>query len=391
MKILLVHSRYRERGGEDKVFDQEKVLLDKAGVVVESLEFNNDDIREERLIDRVRLGLATTWSISGWRAVKAALEARKPDIVHFHNTFPQLSPSVYYACKSVGVPVVQTIHNYRLLCSAGTFLREDRVCEECLPRRFYNGVRFRCYRDSLAASFAVSTMQYVHHSMGSYRYRVDRYIALTRFAKEKLVEAGLPEDRIVIKSNTLADVPRVGKGGSEVVFVGRLSPEKGVDVLLRAWSSRRLQYPLRIIGDGPMRGLVEQAVRRSDWIRYSGQLSSDECQEAMGRARVLVLPSVWYEGFPMTVLESYAKGTPVIASRIGSLTELVRENETGWTFPKGDSEALSAIVEIAMNGGERVSTIRERCRDEFLERYSPEKNVAQLIDIYKDLISERGG
>ncbi|MCP5444986.1 MAG: glycosyltransferase [Chromatiaceae bacterium] len=368
---------------------QENELLRNEGIDVQPLLLSNMSIQDDGLGAKLAIGIGTTWSLKGYQQTREVIAGFRPDLVHFHNTFPQLSPSAYYACRNAGVPVVQTLHNYRLLCAAATFLRDGRVCEDCVPMRFYNSVKYRCYRNSSLASLAIAGMQYVHHTVGTYRHTVDRYIALTQFAKKKFVEGGLPESRITVKSNTLQETPEPGKGGFEVLFVGRLSPEKGIDVLLRAWREHGLQYPLRIVGDGPLRNTVEQAVRDNAYIRYTGALAPDKCLQVIAKSAVMVLPSLWYEGFPMTVLESYAVGTPVVASKIGSLSELVREGETGWTFPAGDSFSLAESLTAALENPQRLKTMRGRCREEFMSRYAPERNVSELLYIYQDVIESR--
>ena len=384
MKVLLVHNRYACAGGEDTVFEYENCLLRGNGISTDRFEVSNTELKTSSLATRIGLGLNTVWSIRGNRRISDSIEHFRPDIAHFHNTFPQLSPSVYYACARAGVPVVQTLHNYRLLCAAGIFLRDGAVCTDCAGGAFYHAVKHRCYRNSRAASAAVVAMQYVHHYMGTYRTKVDRYIALTEFARQRFIEAGLPAERIVVKPNFVTDPAPGGKGldGERhgALYVGRLSQEKGIDCLLEAW--REIDYPLTIIGEGPM----QEELPRLPQVRFLGWQDPETVAEWMRRSAFLTMPSVWYEGFPMVILEAYANGLPVLASRLGSLAEIVHDRQTGLHFNPGDARDLVRAVQEATGGGLDLAAAGRRARREYLDRYTPERNIEQLLQIYRGLV-----
>ena len=387
-RVLLVHCRYLQRGGEDTVFETEFAQLRAAGHEVERFELLNSDIDTSTACARIAAAVGTVWSSAPTKMLERRLKQFRPSIVHFHNTFPLLSPRAYLICRAASVPVIQTLHNFRLLCASAMFLREGRVCEDCMGRRFYRGAVHRCYRGSFAASSAVVAMQYVHHVAGTFERKVDRYIALSRFARERFVAGGLPADRIVVKPNSLADDPGFGPGdGAYALFVGRLSPEKGVRTLLEAWR----EVPginLLIAGDGPLRGEVEQrAAEFAGRVKVLGSVPTREVYALMQRAQFLVVPSEWYEGFPMTIIESYACGTPVLAARIGGLTEVVPEGETGLHFESGNAAALArAAVDLSQNRA-LAQAMRQAARQRFENHYTAAHNVRALEAIYEDATS----
>lgn len=390
MRILLVHCRYRQRGGEDAVFDTEAAQMEDAGHVVERFELSNDEIEVDGTLDKIRSGLNTVWSPTGAARLEGVLRQFRPDVAHFHNTFPILSPSAYYACKRQRVPVVQTLHNYRMLCANAMFIRAGQVCEDCSGGRYFNGFVHGCYRDSRLASAAVVAMQYVHHLGGTYRRRIDRLIALTEFARGKFLDAGFAPQQVLVKPNSLPTDPGPGDGhGSYALFVGRLSAEKGVTTLLDAW--RRLPaQPLVIAGDGPLFDVVARTAREiGPHIRVLGAVDRHEVQRLMGEAAFLVVPSEWYEGFPMTVVEAYARGLPVLASNIGSLGEVVQDGRTGWHSPAADAAALADTVQRILAAPATVAAIRENCRAHFLSSFSAARNAAALAGIYRDMIGAR--
>lgn len=366
------------------MFEIERAQLAGTGHVVESVELDNLELRTAGIVSRLEAGLETVWSSKGAGIVRRILERFKPDVLHVHNFFPQMSPRIYYLAAAARVPVVQTLHNFRLLCANGTFLRAGRVCEECVPSRFYRGLIHGCYRHSVAASAAVVAMQYTHHLLGTFGNKVDRYIALTNFARERFIAGGLPAERIVVKPNSLAEDPGYGPGdASYALFVGRLSPEKGVRTLLAAWR----QVPgleLRLAGDGPLRGEIErQANQFNGQVKVLGALPPHEVYTLLKRARFLIVPSEWYEGFPMTIIESYACGTPVLAARIGSLAEVVTAGETGLHFEPGNSTALAQAV-ITLNHDSRLPrTMRYAARQRFEKLYTAAHNVKALEVIYE--------
>ena len=383
MQILGVHNRYQIRGGEDECFEAEVLLLRGKGHTVELLEETNDRLEE---IGKLRGLVRTLWSNETYRAAKQMLAKQPYDVVHVQNFFPLISPSIYYAAKERQVPVVQTLHNYRLLCPNAQFFREGRPCEDCLHESIpISSVVHACYRNSHAATAAVATMLTVHQLFHTWTETVDRYIALTEFAKEKFIQGGLPAEKVVVKPNFVDD-PGMGSGqGGYALFVGRLSAEKGIDLLLRSWRSIGKAMPLKIVGDGPMSPQVQEAVQTIPGVEWLGRRSLPEVYHLMGEAAFLVFPSVWYEGLPRTIIESFATGTPVIAANLGAMSYLITSGETGLHFVAGREESLISQVEWAATHPQDFAQMRQQARTEYKEKYTAEANYEQLMQIYGSL------
>jgi glycosyltransferase involved in cell wall biosynthesis len=321
MKILLVHDHYRSSApsGEDQVFRNELTLLKKHGVDVTTFERFNDDINDSSRIKRLKLARDTAWSPTTYQDLSELVSEIRPDIAHFHNTFPLISPSAYLACREYGVPVVQTLHNFRLICPGALLIRDGRPCEDCVGTNLLPALRYRRYRGSLPATGALVWMLMRNRWHGTYTTLVNRYIALTEFAAGRLIAGGLPRDRMSVKPNFSPNISVPGTGdGGYVVYVGRLSEEKGVRTLLTAWKLVA-GIPLKIMGDGPLRKELELiAMRDNISAEFLGFCDRPTIVDIVGRATFQIIPSEWYEGFPMVVVEAYACGTPVVASRIRS-------------------------------------------------------------------------
>lgn len=393
MRTLLVHNQYQQAGGEDMVFAAEASLLTTHGHAVQQLVFDNDTIAPQRsTLGSARLAGSAVWSRHGYTAVRNAIRTFRPDLVHFHNTFPLISPAGYYAARAERVPVVQTLHNFRLLCANGLFYRDGHLCEDCLGKPVpLPGIIHACYRDSRTASSAVVTMQAVHRALRSWTRMVDRYIVLGEFAREKFIQGGLPADKLVIKPNFVPD-PSVGDGqGRSALFVGRLSPEKGIQTLLRAWEQLGGTIPLKIAGDGPLAADVAGAVRRLPEVEWLGPLSPAAVTTAMQGAALFVFPSECYEGLPRTILESFAVGTPVVAPNMGAMRAVIRDGETGLHFQSGDPEDLARVVANAFAHPEALVRMRARARAEFEARYTAEENYHRLMEIYSHVANMRRG
>ncbi len=391
MRLLLVHNCYQQPGGEDMVFASEAALLAAHGHAVEQLVFDNDAIAPQRsALDSVRLAGATVWSRRGYATVRDAIRAFRPDLVHFHNTFPLISPAGYYAARAERVPVVQTLHNFRLLCANGLFFRDGHVCEDCLGKPVpLPGIVHACYRGSRAASGAAVTMQTAHRALRSWTRLVDRYIVLGDFAREKFIQGGLPADRLTIKPNFVPDAPIGDGSGQYALFVGRLSAEKGVRTLLRAWEQLAGKVPLKIAGDGPLAADVADALRRLPGTQWLGRLSPAAVTTAMQDAALLIFPSEWYEGLPRTILESFAVGTPVVAPDLGAMREIIRDGQTGLHFRAGDAADLARVVAGAFAHPAALARMRAQVRAEFERQYTAEENYAQLMAIYSHVVGAR--
>jgi glycosyltransferase involved in cell wall biosynthesis len=373
LRVLRVHNFYREQGGEDSVFEAEERLLMRAGHSIVRYQDDNDRIVNGSLTT----GLQTIWSQPSYRSLDTIGRTNRLDIAHFHNTFPLVSPSAYYALRRHNVPVIQTLHNYRLLCPGATFYRNGKVCEECLNGSLAPALRYGCYRNSRAATAAVAAMLVGHRGFGTWQRMVDVYIALSEFARGKYIEGGLPEDRIVVKSNFIDVDPGLGRtDGNHALFVGRVSEEKGVRTLLDAWG-RLPNTRLRVIGRGPL-----EDRQPSGGIEWTGSLPHDEVLAQMRAARVLVVPSNCYESAPMVIVEAFATGLPVIASDLGAMAGMIRHMETGLLFSPGDAADLAAKVRWAFDHPQELAAMRVAARREYEEKYTAERNYKMLMEIY---------
>jgi len=379
--ILSAHNYYQQPGGEDEVFASEASLLEQYGHTVIRFVEHNSRIGTNNL----RTAREAVWSQKSFRSLASAAKAG-PDLAHFHNTFPLISPSAYYAMRQMGVPVVQTLHNYRLLCPAATFLRDGVVCEECPESRSWlPAIRHRCYRDSRFGTTAVAGMLAFHRAAGTWQRMVNIYIALSEFARKKFIEGGLPPEQITVKPNFLAFDPSLGKGeGEYALFVGRLAEEKGIRLLAQAW--RRLsETPLIIAGKGPLDSLEWPAN-----VTAVGHQSKEQIFSLMRGARVLVFPSIWYECSPMTIIEAFACGLPVIASNIGSVPEYVTHRGTGLLFQPADVEDLVRQVRWAFTHPEELRAMRGAARREYEQKYTADQNYKMLMDIYSMALGRTG-
>jgi glycosyltransferase involved in cell wall biosynthesis len=394
MNILMVHNRYRFRGGEDVSTEAETAMLRQHGHNVESFTRDNRDIPEldklgwAKAGPSLRLGAKTVWSRSVYREAKALLRQRSFDVVHVQNSFPQISPSVLYAARSAGVAVVQSLHNYRLVCASATLYRDGAVCELCIKRAVGTpAMRYECYQDDRIATGAVVALQSIHRLARSWDRSVSVYVALSSFSARKHIEGGVPAGRVVVKPNFLADDPGSGaEARSGFLFVGRLSEEKGIGTMLTAWES--ISAPLTFIGDGPLSDQVQQAAARNPWIEYLGARPNVEAVEALGSARAALVPSEWYEPFGRGVIEAFARATPVIAARIGGPSELIEDGHTGILFEPGDSHDLVRAVERVLTDPD-PSVMSQAARKEFEAKYTADENYPQLMAIYDRAMRDR--
>jgi glycosyltransferase involved in cell wall biosynthesis len=390
LKIIAVHNHYIQPGGEDQVFESEARLLKECGHQVTQVQ--EQTTYPDGIVKKLGVAVDCIWSRRWYREFRDLLRKARPDVVHIHNFFPLISPSIYYACRREGVPVVQTLHNYRLLCSSAEFYRDGKVCEECLHHGLRRGVRYGCYQGSKLGTAALSLMVGVHRSLRTWTNMVDCYIALTEFARTKLIEGGLPADRIRVKPNFVLPDPGLKQGsGDYALFVGRLVQAKGVLSMMKAWEQMPSHIPLVIAGDGPCRGSLESALKaeRLPSVNYLGRLSRPDTLAAMKAARFLVFPSEWYEGFPVTIAESFACGVPVICSRLGSMQEIVTDGRTGLHFQAGNAEDLAKKVQWAWEHPEEIDAMGRRAREEFEKKYTAARNIEMLEEIYAFAMASR--
>lgn len=393
MKIVLVHNTYQQQGGEDVVFDQERKLLESHGHKVVAYRRSNWEADSYGGVKRLALVKKSIWASDSRREFAALLHSEKPDVVHVHNTFVMISPSIYSACREAKVPVVLTLHNYRLLCPTATFFRDGKICEECTEHSLLRSIRYGCFHASRPATATVALMLATHRYLHTWDRDVTSYIALTQFTRNKFVENGLPAEKVFVKPNFVYPDPMPGNGSGEyVLFAGRLTPEKRISTMLVAWSRLPDRIPLMVIGGGPQLAELEKEARDRGLsnITFRGQLSREETLEAMHRARFLVFSSEWYETFGMTMVESFACGVPVICSRLGAMQELVDDGRTGLHFTPGDAKDLAEKVEWAWNNPEIIRGLGKAARQEYLDKYTAEKNYPLLMKIYQHALETNG-
>jgi len=383
LRVLIVHNSYRQPGGEDRVFELEQRLLQARGHEVYRFQDHNERISQ---MGSLRLAANTIWNRRSYGDIVAVLRRNQIDVVHVHNTFPLISPSVYHAAKSAGVPVVQTLHNYRLLCPDAKLMKNDNLCEECLGKRFaWPGVLNGCYQHSRRATAVTAAMTAVHSLLGTWSNCIDRYIALTDFARIKFIQGGLPGERIAVKPNFVDPDPGCGDGkGDYALFVGRLAPEKGIATLLAAWNRLGGNLPLRIVGDGPLADQVREAASQNANVVWMGSLAPELVKQQMRSARFLICPSVWYESFGMIIVEAFATGLPVIGSNLGAMAELIDHERTGLLFSAGDSQDCASAVEYALSRPDLVNYMRAQARQEYERHYTGPRNYDILMSIYGD-------
>ena len=313
------------------------------------------------------------------------------DVVHFHNWLPQISPGSFYAARKAGAAVVQTLHNYRWACPKGILFRDGRPCEECVGKLVpWPAVAHGCYRESRSGSAVITATLAVHNALRTPQRVVDAYIAASEFIRDKLSMAGLPRERIHLKPNFLSPDPGAGNGsGDYAMYLGRLSPEKQIGTLLEAWRLLDGAVPIKISGNGPLRPAVEAAAAADPAIEYLGFASNEEVDRLLGEARLLVFPSGTYEVQPITILESFAKGTPVVAGRIGAMADLVNDGVTGWHFESGDAQSLATAVRRVFNDRDALAAARTAARNEYESSYREEGNLDKLMDIYRAALERR--
>ncbi|MFN0181704.1 MAG: glycosyltransferase family 4 protein [Gemmatimonadales bacterium] len=383
LRVLLLHNFYRESGGEDEVFRAERKLLEDHGHEVITYAVHNDTILD---MGKLRLLRTTFWNQAAYHRIRALIRDCQPHVLHAHNTFPLLSPSVYAAARAERVAVVQTLHNYRLICANGMLLREGAPCERCVGRAVpWPAVVGRCYRGSAAASAVAAGMVWSHRLRKTWSRQVDLYVALTSFARERFIAGGLPADRIVVKPNFVfdawADQP-LESAGDHALFVGRLAPEKGIATMLAAWRASPELPGLRIIGDGPLRDEVAAAAAADRRISWLGQLPADHVRQAMRQAGVLLVPSLCYEGAPLVIVESFAAGLPIIGSAHGAPGAQIEPAVTGLLHRPGDPADLARQVNAWHGNPAAGATMRVRARARYLEAYSAAANYRMLVAVY---------
>ncbi|HEV8515444.1 MAG TPA: glycosyltransferase family 4 protein [Cyclobacteriaceae bacterium] len=388
MRILLIHNRYKQSGGEDSVFQAESDLLKQHGNEVGHLRYENSLIKT--LMDKCISGILTIYNPVSAHVLKVKILDFNPDVIHVHNFLPLISPSVFSLAKKLDIPIILTLHNYRLICPSATLFFRGKIYEKSIHSIFpFDAIWKGVYRNSRIQTAIVVIMIAINNSLGTWKSKVSGYIALTRFAKEKFVDSSISilESKIFIKPNFVADS---GKGNlvreNFFLFIGRLTPEKGIETLIKAVDIYK--FKLVIIGDGPMKKMVEDAAVNNSSVTYLGLQPRLTVIDYLKRCRALLFPSIWYEGFPVTILEAFSTSTPVIASNLGSMKEIIQDKVNGLHFKPGDElDLISKIISISENKDLALS-MSSNARMSYEENYTPSKNYEQLERIYKSVISK---
>lgn len=383
--ILLVHNYYQIPGGEDSVLENEKKMLQEKGNKIVLYTRSNSELKTMSKISKVLLPLSTIFNFRTYIEVKKIIKQEQIDIVHVHNTLNLISPSIYYAAISCGVPVIQTVHNFRLLCPGATFYRDGHICEDCVSNGLHCAIKYSCYRKSKIQTMACVINTKIHRITGI--YGKINYICLTEFNKNKLLKLKqVKEDNIFIKPNFVESnnifIPKE-KRNNQFIFVGRLDELKGIVILFEAWKLMGKTAPKLIVcGVGPMEKWCKEFIKTNDInIDLKGFVPNNEARKFIANSKALILPTQWFEGFPMSIVESYSVGTPVIASDIGNTGCIVIEGVTGYKF-KSDSKSslVSAINRLNENENIYDTTINE-----YRNRYTKETNYSILSRIYQKI------
>jgi glycosyltransferase involved in cell wall biosynthesis len=395
LSFLVVHNRYKERGGEDSVMEADCELLQARGHRVDRLIFDNDEIPDDPSpLAKLRLASEAVWSRPAQKRLQAALEEFQPDVVHFHNTLPQVSPAAYRVAKRHGAAVVQTLHNYRLVCPSGVVYRDGKPCESCVGQPLpVSSVLHACYRGSRVQSATVAAMLTVHRAIGTYHRDVDLYLSPSAFLKGKVVAgAGIPAEKVMVAPHFITPDPGVGAhDGDFVIYASRVTETKGIRTLLAAYERHPDGLPPLVVAHGgDLLPEVEAAAARDPRIRVPGRVSRDEAIELMGRARAIVVPSLWYENLLMTIAEGFARGLPAIASNLGSFPEMVEDGVNGLLFEPRDADDLAAKLREVREDSPRLQAMRVEARRLFVERYSEDRAYETLVTGYYRAINTAG-
>lgn len=383
MKILIAHNEYKYPGGEDSVVDAEATLLREHGHEVQFYKRSNFELDS---ISRASAALSTFWSHRTVSDLDALVRQFRPDLIHVHNSFPRISPSIYWGAENNGVPVVQTLHNFRLLCPQAMFLRDGKECQKCVGRMPWPAIRHKCYRDSALQSAVTVGMIGQHRLLGSYRDKVTLYIALNEFGRDKFIQGGLPPEKIRVKPNFVASRPGTEFGQRQgALFIGRLSIEKGLHMLADAVDTLG-ELDLRIVGEGPLENMARERFGKG----YIGIKTNSELMAMLKQCRYLIVPSIGIESFGMVAIEAFACGTPVIASRLGGLGNIVKDGVTGLLVNPGDVQDLAQKIVWAEAHPDEMRQMGRNARTEYEMKYTPQRNHAQLMDIYNEALANRG-
>ncbi len=386
MRILIIHNYYQKAGGEDIVFSQELGLLRENGHQVESLTFSNKTI--DSTWKSILYFFKSIYNPASARVLRKRIKAFKPDLIHIHNTFLVASPSVYRTAAKMGIPVVQTLHNYRLICPSATLYYKGNIYTKSINKLFpFDAIFKGVYRNSIAHTFLVATISGIHKIFGTYKRSIAKFIVLSDFSKELFMKSSLhlDEAQVIVKPNFLNDSGRkASKKEDYFIYVGRLSEEKGIQTLLKAFTNS--DKKLVIIGDGNLKEEVLAATKANKNISYKGFQEREVIMEEISKAKALIFPSEWYETFGLTIIEAFACSTPVIISDIGGHSEMVEEGKTGLHFTCRDADDLIRVIQKFEDLPEKEK-MAENGRLEFEKKYTAQANYQFLINIYRGLFN----
>ena len=388
MKILFIHNRYKQFGGEDVAVELETSILSENGHEVRTVFFDNSPI--DGFGSKIKNAFNSIHNFSSARKVAGIIREFGPQIIHIHNLFFIASPAVLYAAKKNKIPVVMTLHNYRLICANALLLRNNQVCELCIHKKLpLAGIRYKCYRNSASESALVTTITGVHKLIGTWKNKVAAFITLNEFSRSKLLYSSLniAPEKMITKPNFVPD-PGEGKEQREdfFLFAGRIVKEKGVHILTEAFADMP-QQKIIIIGDGPEKRTLEQKFKNHANISFTGQLDKLQVKEYMKRCKAFICPSIWYEGAPLTIIEAFATGTPVIASRLGAMAESITDGFNGLHFTAGDANDLRNKIGILLRETVDNKMFYKNARQTYLEKYHPEMHYDAILKIYKNAIA----
>jgi glycosyltransferase involved in cell wall biosynthesis len=386
MKVLFVHNFYQIPGGEDSVFFIEVELLKNNGIHVESYTVHNAKINTP--IKKLLIVLSSFFNLYVFFDFYLYLVKSKPDVVHVHNFFPLFSPSIFWACKLKKIPVIHTLHNFRIICPTATLMLNGQITEKSIKRNSWWTIKKRVYKNSLVGTAVLSGMIEFNKFIGTWNNAVTKLIALTDFAKQKYIEAGISESKIVVKPNFVdGSTQPVFEKENYGIFVGRLSEEKGIEHLLRAWEN--IDYPLLVVGDGPQKDLLLNNSNSN--VIYKGKLDKNDVMELVSKAKFLVMASTWYEGLPMVLVEALSVGTPCIVPNLGGMASVIKDDICGLRYQPNDIDDMRKTVNRLIADQEIAARLAHGAYNEFTENYTPQKNYQQLIDIYQLAIQEVNG
>lgn len=383
MRIIQIHNKYIYEGGEDAVVKNENILLKKNNHEVFQLIKNNKHEITNKF-EMIKTGINLNYSKKSNQIVLNYLRNIKPDIVHIHNTFPLWTFSIIDACNEINIPIVMTLHNYRLICAKGTFYRKNKICEICSKSSSFNAVKYKCYQQSIIKSFAVSLMIRKYNKGLSLINKINKFIVLTEFSKKKFLDNKFPSNKIAVKPNFIINKydKFIATNKKGFIFASRLTEEKGIIDLIKV--HKKIDFELTVCGDGPLK----KYLTNQHSINYLGHLDKDKLYDIIGKSKFLIFPSKWYEGFPIILLEAFALETVVIAPNLGSMSSIVDNKFNGLLYDPNNIEDLINKIKWALSNEEKCNQIKNNAKKEFNEKYTEEVNYNILKKIYEDAIEE---